>query len=54
VQIENLTAAHSRIADTDVAEAVSSMYKNQALQQYQLQVLGQANQFPGNIIKMIG
>ncbi len=54
VQIENLTAAHSRMADTDVAEAVSSMYKNQALQQYQLQVLGQANQFPGNIIKMIG
>jgi flagellin len=54
VQIENLEAAHSRLADTDIAEAVSTMYKQQALQQYQLQVLGQANQFPSNIIKVIG
>lgn len=54
VQIENLTAAHSRIADTDVAEAVSEMYKQKALQQYQLQVLGEANQFPANVVKFIG
>jgi flagellin len=53
VQIENLEAAHSRLADTDVAEAVSTMYKQQALQQYQLQVLGKANQFPSNIVNMI-
>jgi flagellin len=53
LQIENLEAAHSRIADTDVAQAVSEMYKNQALQQYQLQVLGQANQFPANIMKFV-
>lgn len=54
VQIENLEAAHSRIADTDVAQAVSDMYKNQALQQYQLQVLGKANQFPASIVNLIG
>lgn len=53
IQIENLTAAHSRIADTDVAEAVSEMYKQKALQQYQLQVLGEANQYPANVVKFI-
>lgn len=54
VQIENLQEAHSRLADTDVAEAVSEVYKNQALQQYQMQVLSQANAMPGTIVKLIG
>jgi flagellin len=53
IQIENLQAAHSRIADTDVAKAVSEMYRNQALQHYQLQVLGIANQFPENVIRLV-
>lgn len=54
VQIENLQEAHSRIADTDVAKAVSDVSRNQALQQYQISVLQQANQFPGNILRLIG
>lgn len=54
VQIENITAARSRIADTDVAEAVSDMYKAQALQQYQAAVLSQANMYPGSVLKLIG
>lgn len=54
IQVENLEAARSRIADTDVAQAVSDMYKHQALQQYQLQVLGHANQYPASVIKFIG
>lgn len=53
VQIENLEAAHSRIADTDVAKAVSDVSKYQAMQQYQIAVLSQANQFPGNVLKLI-
>jgi flagellin len=53
VQIENLSAAHSRIADTDVAQAVSEVSRNQAMQQYQIAVLQQANQFPGNVLKLI-
>lgn len=53
VQAENLTAAHSRLADTDIAEATSEMYKAKALQQYQLQVLAHANQFPANVVRII-
>lgn len=54
VQIENLSAARSRLADTDVAEAVSTMFKNQALQQYQIAVLSEANRIPGSILRLIG
>ena len=54
VQIENLSAAHSRMADTDVAKAASEMYRNQALQQYQISVLDQANRFPGSVIRLVG
>lgn len=53
MQIENLSEAHSRMADTDVAEAVSKMYRNQALQQYQIAVLAQANQTPGSILRLV-
>ena len=53
-QIEALSAAHSRIADTNVAQAASDMYRNQALQQYQISVLDQANRFPGSVIRLVG
>lgn len=53
VQIENLSAAKSRIGDTDVAEAASDMYKQQALQQYQMQILSHANQYPLHLIKLV-
>ena len=52
-QIENLEAARSRIADTDVGQAVSEMYKQQALQQYQISILSEANRFPQNVIRLI-
>lgn len=52
-QIENLEAARSRVADTDVAESVSQMYKQQALQQYQISILSEANRFPQNVIRLI-
>jgi flagellin len=53
VQAENLQAAHSRLADTDIAQAVSQMYKSQALQQYQINVLNEANRFPGSVVRLI-
>ena len=53
VQMENLEAARSRIEDTDVAETVSKLVQGQALQQYQLAVLAQANQLPGQVVKLI-
>lgn len=52
-QVENLEAAHSRIADTDFAEAVSEMTKHKALEQYQIAVLAQANQFPENVLRLL-
>jgi len=54
VQVENLEAARSRIADTNIAQAVSDMYRNQALQQYQISILSEANRFPGSVIRLIG
>lgn len=54
VQIENLSEAHSRMADTDIAEAASKMYRNQALQQYQIAILAQANQAPGTLLRLVG
>jgi len=53
LQAENLQAARSRIADTNVAQAVSDMYRNQALQQYQISVLNEANRYPGSVIRLI-
>lgn len=52
-QAEALEGARSRIADTNIAQAVSDMYRNQALQQYQISVLNEANRFPGSVIRLI-
>lgn len=53
LQIENLSDAHSKLADTDIADAYSRMVKGQALQQYQMAVLAQANQWPGNVLRLL-
>ncbi len=42
----NLTAANSRIKDTDIAEETASMARNQVLSQAGAAVLAQANQAP--------
>lgn len=52
-QKENLASAYSKIADTDVAKAVSEMRKAQILQQYQVAVLAEANQSQGYALKLI-
>lgn len=51
---ENLSAANSRIRDTDVAQASSDLTKNNILLQASTATLAQANQIPGQALKLIG
>ncbi len=54
VMYENLSAANSRIRDTDVAMASAEMTKNNILLQASTSTLAQANQIPGMALKLIG
>lgn len=54
VQHENLSAANSRIRDTDVAQATADMTRNNILMQANTSVLAQANQLPASALKLIG
>lgn len=51
---ENLSAANSRIRDTDFAEEVSEMTKNNILMQSGISVLGQANSVNNAALKLLG
>lgn len=53
VQVENLAAAKSRIADTDVASESSNLASAQVLQNAAVSVLAQANQFPNIALKLL-
>lgn len=53
VGIENVTAAHSRMADTDVAQAVTEVRRGQILQQYQATVLAHANTTNEAMLRLI-
>lgn len=50
---ENLSAANSRIRDTDMAEEVSEMTKNNILMQSGIAVLGQANNTNSAALKLL-
>ncbi len=50
---ENLSAANSRIRDTDFAEEVSEMTKNNILMQAGISVLGQANNTNQSAVKLL-
>ncbi len=52
-QVENLSDAYSRMADTDIASEVSNMRRGQILQQYQASVLADANNQQGYLLKLI-
>jgi flagellin len=54
VQHENISAANSRIRDTDVAAASAESTRNQVLLQANTSVLAQANQMPNLAMKLIG
>ncbi len=51
---ENISAANSRIRDTDVAQASSELTKNNILLQASTSTLAQANQIPGQALKLLG
>lgn len=53
VAIENLSAANSRIRDTDVAASTSELVKNNILLNATTSVLQQANQFPSVALKLL-
>jgi flagellin len=54
VMNENISAANSRIRDTDVASATAEMTKNNILLSANTSVLAQANQVPQLALKLIG
>lgn len=54
IQYENLSAANSRIRDTDVAKESAEIASAQILQQAAVGVLAQANQFPSVALKLVG
>lgn len=51
---ENLSAANSRIRDTDVAEESAELAKQNILMQSGVSVLGQANQIQNIALKLLG
>lgn len=51
---ENLSAANSRIRDTDVAVETSELTRNQILMQAGISVLGQANSIQNTALKLLG
>lgn len=53
IQIENLSAAKSRIADADIAHESAELASAQVLQNASVSVLAQANQFPAVALKLI-
>lgn len=54
VQRESIAAAHSVIADADVAEEASKLAQSQIVQDAGVMVLAQANMNTGRIAKLIG
>lgn len=53
VSYENLSAANSRIRDTDVAKETAEMASANILQQTAVSVLAQANQLPAVALKLV-
>lgn len=54
IQYENLSAAKSRISDTDIAKETAEMASASILQNAAVSVLAQANNFPAVALKLIG
>jgi flagellin len=54
VATENLSASESRIRDTDMAQEMTNFTRNQILMQAGTAMLGQANQLPQSVLKLLG
>lgn len=52
-QVENLSGAHSKMADADVASSVTEARRGQILQQYQASALSSANEAQGYLLRLI-
>ncbi len=53
IQVENLSAAESRIRDVDVAEETATLTKNSILQQAAISILSQANVQPQSALTLL-
>jgi flagellin len=53
VTVENLSAAESRVRDTDMAKEMAQFTKNQILSQAGTSMLAQANSAPQSILKLL-
>ena len=53
IQVENLSAAESRISDVDVATEMAAMTRNQVLAQAGISMLGQANTMPQMALQLL-
>jgi flagellin len=53
VGVENLSASESQITDTNVAQEVVNLTKNQIIQQAATSMLAQANQAPQQILRLL-
>jgi flagellin len=53
VTTENISASESRIRDTDMAQEMVTLTKNQALLQAGTAMLAQANQIPQSVLKLL-
>ena len=51
--VENLTAARSRIEDTDFASETAALTRAQILQQAGTAMLAQANQVPNTVLSLL-
>jgi len=51
---ENLTAAHSRIRDTDMAEEMMILTRARILSQVSVMMLAQANALPNQVMRLLG
>jgi flagellin len=54
IYTENISAANSRIRDTDMAEETTELTKSNILSQANISVLSQANQSPMMALKLLG
>jgi flagellin len=53
IQVENLSAANSRIRDADIAHESAEMTSSNILQQAAVSVMAQANQAPQAALRLI-
>lgn len=54
IQAENVTAAHSRLTDLDMASQITQLSRSQILSQSSTAMLAQANMSPKSVLQLLG